>query len=199
MIKNVIRPIYLIDSARGKFNLQGSHHVLRVQLKGVEAGGLWAVDLTAAQFGWGEIVMPWFDYYHKYCLKVSAVEKFGGRRAYFDRIIGTPIRAFADLRHMAIWTRIMGDAFNDIVDDILESKLLSPAAFLAGEEAQWPKIEHTLLQRAKRDIRYAAASGDRIFGGEGTDLPSELNDPIKSSDDSEVVGAAELDDASELD
>lgn len=199
MIKNVVRPIYLIDSARGKFNLQGSHHVLRVQLKGVEAGGLWAVDLTAAQFGWGEIVMPWFDYYHKYCLRVGAIENFGGRRAYFDQVIGTPMRAFADVRHMAIWTRIMGDAFNDIVDDILASKLLSPAAFLAVEEAQWPKIEHSLLQRAKKDIQQAAASGDRIFAGESTELIPELNDPVERGDDSDVVGATDLDSASELD
>lgn len=150
----------MCDSARGQCQLQGTHHVLKVHLK---SGCQWAVDMTAAQLGWKEVVLPWSDYYAKRCQKVLTVESFGGRRAYFQTVIDNPEVGLAPYRDMANWTRSMGDAFVKIVEDVLAQNNLSISASLNATQSRWTRVEECIVRSAGEEMKRTATEIDNAW------------------------------------
>ncbi|KAF2420186.1 hypothetical protein EJ08DRAFT_683410 [Tothia fuscella] len=61
-VKNAFRPTCRIDTNHiHKNNMENRHTILRVTTFG---GEMFAVDLTGAQYGWKEVVVPWTSFYN---------------------------------------------------------------------------------------------------------------------------------------
>ena len=74
-VKNADRPVCHIQSDDvHKVIVAGLHSVLRVSLK---TGEQYAIDITAAQYGWARNSQPWKQFAHRYIFEQCSTNKLG--------------------------------------------------------------------------------------------------------------------------
>ena len=99
-----------------------SHLILRVSLKG---GKDYAVDLSGAQFGFHEPILPWTEYETQRIQKIQVVQPPGKQKSVIDNW-----RGFDDAGTMAALRN--GKAIGDEMDEILDGWLRSEDAKLSA-------------------------------------------------------------------
>ena len=167
MVKGPVRTIGLVDVARGVYETEGPHHVLKVML---ENGTTWCVDMTTAQFGWFEVVVPWTRYLVSHCQKVNKIEELGSRSNFYQVMIQTPGSVDDDTREFALWTRRMGDTFHEVIDKIMKKSDMQPATLFACDEQSWRRKKNTLLERSKEEMTRKARELDRMWAEEARSM-----------------------------
>lgn len=161
MIKNRVRPIYLVDTDHKFCQLQGPHHVLKAQLK---SGESYAIDITGAQFGWDDVVMPWSEYFSKHCQKIKTSEPLGGRRSYYEGVMKRSEILPKGLRSMVIWTHKMGEVFAEIVHEWFEDYDTKVSGLLSLPDEEYTRRASAFLLYVEAKWRLAAEEGDRAWG-----------------------------------
>lgn len=143
-----------------------SHLILRVSLKG---GNDYAVDISGAQYGFHEPILPWTEYASQRIQRIRVTHPLGKQKSVID-----DWRHFGDAGTMAALQN--GKAVGDEMDKVLDGWLRSEDAKLAvimrlgtqAYEAKSSQVLEALDDGMAKFVKAGASNGDLIVATEDT-------------------------------
>jgi hypothetical protein len=157
MVKNARRPTCCTyyGGTHGN-NMIGRHTILSIT---THDGQAWAIDLTAAQFGWTEALVPWDIYMAQRVRTIINVQPFGA----YDQVckgIAASSSTFGIIQEAQTKMR---DCSNNIVSDWLRRDGLTPAQLLNLSDHEYV-LKETHLMTALQDGLQASVKDLRQSG-----------------------------------
>ena len=123
-----------------------AHSIIRVTMK---TGEKYVIDLTGAQYGWYETIIPWHTYEKNRVQPIREVQRFGYTRKFCEE------RA-AKSGGLAKWNHDADKSFTKALNDIVEgwqAGNMSLSAMLKLPEAELEKKRTSFLETVKEGMQ----------------------------------------------